>query len=146
MDTTVGNLQSPRGHEAMPDLSLRRLGSGTSFNPDWTIHDMLVFNRNLIDENVVVCQWVDNGTLCNDPIKGKDFKVHLHHKHGITSESRLYECRWEVCSSRAMKKSTFERHMREVHNPVKWACPYCDHVFTREGTLLAHIERSHGHS
>ena len=102
-----------------------------------------MFNRFLIDEKDVECQWIDHGT-CNEIVKGKDFKFHLHHRHGVTSEAQLYSCRWHECSSAAMRKSSLERHVKEQHVPVKWACPRCPITFTRESTLTEHYGRTHG--
>ena len=107
--------------------------------------DMIEFNRNIIETKDVVCEWVDNGIRCNDPLKGRDFKDHLYYKHGITSDSQFYQCRWSECNPRPMRKSSLERHMKEQHVPVRWACPFCDQTFTRESTLLDHIRRTPGH-
>ncbi|KAH0831060.1 hypothetical protein J3R83DRAFT_13583 [Lanmaoa asiatica] len=106
---------------------------------------MLAFNKTIIDEIEVICQWVDyHGTLCNNPVKGKDVKAHLYHRHGITSDSQPYLCLWHKCFSQPMRRSSLERHMKEHHVSVRWACPYCDHTFTRNVTMMSHIERSHG--
>ncbi|KAH0836482.1 hypothetical protein J3R83DRAFT_8116, partial [Lanmaoa asiatica] len=91
------------------------------------------------------CQWVDHGTPCNDPVKGKGLKAHIHFRHGITSDLRLYTCLWHGCLSRPMKKSSLERHMTEQHVPVKWACPTCDKTFTRKRSLMGHFERCPDH-
>ncbi|KAH0836481.1 hypothetical protein J3R83DRAFT_8090 [Lanmaoa asiatica] len=103
--------------------------------------DMIAFNGHLIDEMEVICQWVDHGIFCNDPVKGKDLKVHLCLRHGVIFDSRLCTCLWHGCISRPMKKSNLGRHMEEQHNPVRWACPTCDKTFTRKGSLMDHFER-----
>ena len=105
---------------------------------------MIEFNRSVIEPHIV-CEWVDNGTACNDLLIGMDFKDHLHHKQGITSDLHSYQCRWPRCIPRSMKKSSLERYMKEQHVPVRWACPFCDQVFTRESTLLGHIRRTPRH-
>ncbi|KAI9573900.1 hypothetical protein HD554DRAFT_568345 [Boletus coccyginus] len=115
------------------------------YNQDWSQRDMLLFNRNIFDEKEVVCQWVDNGTACNNPVKVKDFKDHLYDSHGVTSNLQLYACQWCGCASDPMWRSSLERHMKEQHVPFRWLCPYCRQTFTRERTLLAHIEQSSRH-
>jgi hypothetical protein len=108
--------------------------------------DMIVFNGFLRDETEVVCQWLEKTTVCNDRVKGKDFLAHLQYRHRTTSNSQTYSCLWHRCSaSRPMIKSSLERHMREQHFPVKWACPTCTRTFTRKTTLMGHFKRCLGH-
>ncbi|KAF8449285.1 hypothetical protein L210DRAFT_387141 [Boletus edulis BED1] len=106
---------------------------------------MVEFNRNVIDETEVTCEWVNNGTLCNDRVKGRDFKGHLHDRHGVASDTQLYQCQWLTCHSHPMWRSSLERHLMEQHFPARWACPYspCTGRFTRESTLQNHIQRTH---
>jgi hypothetical protein len=107
--------------------------------------DMIAFNGFLRDETEIVCQWIENTIVCNDGVKGKDFTAHLHHRHGTTSNSQVYSCLWHECSvSQPMMKSSLERHVREQHFPVKWACPTCTRTFTRKKTLMGHFERCPG--
>jgi len=101
-----------------------------------------VFNKNIFEEKEVACQWVDNGTLCNDLVKVKNFRNHLHDKHGVTPDLQ-YACQWYgCCTSDPMRRASLERHMKEQHVSFRWLCPYCREPFTRESTLQTHIERS----
>ena len=110
------------------------------------LKDRIAFNGFLRDETEVVCRWVENTTVCNDRVKGKDFTAHLQRRHRTTSDSRVYSCLWHECSaSQPMMKSSLERHVRERHFPVKWACPSCTKTFTRKTTLLRHFKRCPGH-
>ncbi|KAH0836486.1 hypothetical protein J3R83DRAFT_8120 [Lanmaoa asiatica] len=122
------------------------MNNPNGYNQDWSIQDMIEFMRNVIGEKEVICQWIDHhGTLCNNLVKGKDFKVHLHHRHGITSDLELYPCRWHQCFSQPMRRASLERHMQEQHVPARWACLYCPQTFSRERTMMEHIERTPGH-
>ncbi|KAG9309914.1 hypothetical protein JVU11DRAFT_9946 [Chiua virens] len=113
----------------------------------WTLKDRIEFNRILIDECEVICQWTDQWGVCNEPVKGKDITSHLNHRHTIASESESYQCLWHGsdCSPKLMKKASLIRHFREQHLSVKWACLHCDQTFTRERTMMRHIRRSPGH-
>ena len=116
--------------------------SPNAYNQDWTprvcyyffhrvlvptcpsLKDMIAFNGSLRDETEVVCRWVENTTACNDRVKGKNFTTHLQCRHKTTSDSRVYSCLWHECSaSQPMMKSSLERHVKEQHFSVKWACP-----------------------
>ena len=107
--------------------------------------DMIAFNEILRDQTEVICQWIEGTTVCNDRVKGKDCAAHLQHRHRTTSDSRLYSCLWHKCSaSRTMTKSSLERHVREQHFLVKWACPTCTKTFTRKTTLMRHFKQCLG--
>ncbi|KAF8546719.1 hypothetical protein OG21DRAFT_1517947 [Imleria badia] len=113
---------------------------------EWTEQDMIIFNGYLIDEKEVPCKWMDHGTPCDELVQAKNLKDHLHHRHGVMSNSQSYHCHWDACHHKEpMQKTSLERHVVEQHVPVKWACPYpyCVETFTREHTLRAHIARSH---
>ncbi|KAI9573883.1 hypothetical protein HD554DRAFT_565537 [Boletus coccyginus] len=113
------------------------------YNRDFPPKAILDFNKNVFNEKEVICLCVDNGTLCNDLVKVKDLGDHLHDRHGVTSDLPLYACQWYECpSSHPMRRSSLARHMKEQHVPFRWLCPYCGDTFTRESSLLTHIERS----
>ncbi|KAN0088748.1 hypothetical protein V8E55_005805, partial [Tylopilus felleus] len=108
--------------------------------------DLLAFNRNVLDETEVVCQWVHNGALCSEHIRARNFRIHLHGTHGVISDApnHTYLCRWDGCPSNLqMRRTSLERHMKEQHVPFRWVCPSCTQIFSREYTLLAHMERVH---
>jgi hypothetical protein len=108
--------------------------------------DMIAFNGFLRDETEVVCQWLEITTVCNNRVKGKDFLAHLQFRHRAAYDSQMYSCLWHTCSaSRPMTKLSLERHIREQHFPVKWACPTCTRTFTRKTTLMGHFKRCLGH-
>lgn len=103
-------------------------------------------NGHSTDEIEVICQWVNRGTVCNDTVKAKDLKAHLHLRHLIASASqtRMYSCLWHKCRTKPMKKSSLVRHVKEQHIPMKWPCLMCEKAFTRKATLMEHLERCGG--
>ncbi|KAF8554297.1 hypothetical protein OG21DRAFT_1104390 [Imleria badia] len=67
-------------------------------------------------DNLVNCQWVDRGQICNEPVNGKSLWDHLKSRHGIGSHFR-YEhlpCAWGGCAQ-IMKCESLNRHVKEKH-------------------------------
>ncbi|KAG9309915.1 hypothetical protein JVU11DRAFT_9947 [Chiua virens] len=113
------------------------MSNSTESYERFTSRDQIEFNKVLIDETEVKCQWEDEQGLCNEPVKEKDFSLHLYRRHGITSDSLLYRCLWQDSDCpHESKKESLERHMTGKHVPVKWACLHCHQTFTRERAMM----------
>ncbi|KAN0088752.1 hypothetical protein V8E55_005809, partial [Tylopilus felleus] len=82
--------------------------------------DFVAFNRSVIEEEEVSCLWLTNGTPCNDLVRGKDLRVHLHDRHDITSDAQIYQCQWYNCTSHPMRRAALERYIKEQHTLFEW--------------------------
>ncbi|KAG8221485.1 hypothetical protein J3R82DRAFT_1698, partial [Butyriboletus roseoflavus] len=83
-----------------------------------------------------LCAWVDNEQQCNTPVLGKEFPAHLRmvHRVHITPAST---CLWANCGVK-LSSGSFARHVQEKHLDYRWACPKCNQLFTRRGTMEIH--------
>lgn len=70
-------------------------------------------------DDIIACHWVSDGGVCGDLVKRNDIGVHLQGRHGIRNGSReKISCLWLGCD-RSMNKSSFARHVAEVHLGVR---------------------------
>jgi len=109
------------------------------FNQNWGVEEMLAFIRFGIDETVQHCGWTHNGMVCNAALQTRDFNAHLGDQHGISTDAAYYQCCWHGCTNNVMTRAALERHIKERHVNVMWACPMCPERFTRMNTLRIHL-------
>lgn len=90
------------------------------------------------------CRFDLLGSPCNQWIVGDRTRVLRHlrnHHHLQTGPAAPARCRWEECThSRPMKQENLSRHV-VMHLGVKWKCPHCRRLFSRDDAVHRHIER-----
>ncbi|KAG9312288.1 hypothetical protein JVU11DRAFT_7594 [Chiua virens] len=90
------------------------------------------------------CRFDLAGSPCNQWIVGDRTRVLRHlrnHHHLQTGPALPAVCRWEKCThSRPMKQENLSRHV-VMHLGVKWKCPHCKRLFSRDDAVHRHIER-----
>ncbi|KAG6382106.1 hypothetical protein JVT61DRAFT_749 [Boletus reticuloceps] len=90
------------------------------------------------------CRFDLLGSPCNQWIVGDRTRVLRHlrnHHHLQTGPAAPAFCRWDECThSRPMKQENLSRHV-VMHLGVKWKCPHCRRLFSRDDAVHRHIER-----
>lgn len=90
------------------------------------------------------CRFDLAGSPCNKWIVGDRTRVLRHlrnHHHLQTGPAMPACCRWEKCThTRPMKQENLSRHV-VMHLGVKWKCPHCRRLFSRDDAVHRHIER-----
>ena len=61
----------------------------------------------------------------------------------ISKVGSKFQCPHPLCDKLFYNNSTTRRHIRSVHEGVKYACNRCDYQATRQDNLTAHIKRHH---
>ncbi|KAG8220491.1 hypothetical protein J3R82DRAFT_3187 [Butyriboletus roseoflavus] len=81
---------------------------------------------------------------CNKWIVGERTRILRHlrnHHHLQLGPATRAVCRWNKCThSRPMKQENLSRHV-VMHLGVKWKCPHCRRLFSRDDAVHRHIER-----
>jgi hypothetical protein len=90
------------------------------------------------------CHFDVRGSPCNQWIVGDRTRVlrHLRNHHRLqTGPATPALCLWDECThSRPMKQENLSRHV-VMHLGVKWKCPHCRRLFSRDDAVHRHIER-----
>lgn len=90
------------------------------------------------------CRFDLLGSPCNKWIVGDRTRVLRHlrsHHHLQTGPATPAFCRWGECTHpRPMKQENLSRHV-VMHLGVKWRCPHCRRLFSRDDAVHRHIER-----
>ena len=90
------------------------------------------------------CRFDIRGSPCNQWIVGDRTRVlrHLRNHHRLqTGPATPAHCLWDECThSKPMKQENLSRHV-VMHLGVKWKCPHCRRLFSRDDAVHRHIER-----